>query len=287
MHLRCKRVNFKVAPALVAPLTNGDAPELDWSPSSDDNMTATSNDHRIPTPRTGTAHWHRIPTPHTSTTHRHRTPTPHTDITHRHRTPAPHTNTAHRHRTSKPHTGTTHRHCTSTLHTGTAHQHRTSAPHNGTAPRHRTNAGIRYTRPILYPPAIPPHRPQNHTCHRQHPHLPGRTATCADTIRPVLTSARPNRRIRHQRHPGRSSVLQPYRLTSVPHPTRHRRHRPYTNRRRRITLPRRIYHSSPTSSSFVQTCAHASILCPPPIASTRAEYTIPRLLRLRPPLPPH
>ena len=35
MHLRCKQVNFKVAPALVAPLTNGDAPELGWLPNLD------------------------------------------------------------------------------------------------------------------------------------------------------------------------------------------------------------------------------------------------------------
>ena len=35
VHLRCKRVNFKVAPALVAPLTNGDAPELGWLPNLD------------------------------------------------------------------------------------------------------------------------------------------------------------------------------------------------------------------------------------------------------------
>ena len=35
VHLRCKRVNLKVAPALVAPLTNGDAPELGWLPNLD------------------------------------------------------------------------------------------------------------------------------------------------------------------------------------------------------------------------------------------------------------
>ena len=38
MHLRCKRVNFKVAPALVAPLTNGDAPELGWLPNRDTDL---------------------------------------------------------------------------------------------------------------------------------------------------------------------------------------------------------------------------------------------------------